>query len=485
MLEKTLIANRGECAVRIIRTCEEMKIPFVVVYSDADKEALHVRLAKELGGEAAYIGASLSEKSYLNIGNIIAAAKQTGADAIHPGWGFASESPKFSQACRDNEITFIGPSPKAMESIGSKPNAYDIMREFVGILRYLSVNGSTSEQIKREIRKARMRYPMVSKPEHAGGGIGIEIVEKPEDLEEMLYKSMKRGENTFGSSKVFVQEYIPNARHIEAQILADGYGNVVTLYLRECSLQRRFQKVVEETAYGLDSKVEKEILAAAVAGAKKIGYVGAGTFEFLVLGKKVYFLEINKRLQVEHPITEMTTWVYGKPLDLVEWQIRTAAGERLFPQEAITQRGHSIECRIYAEDPRNKFMPSPGRITAIILPFSELPARVDYGYEVGDVVPTHYDPLIAKVIVWGETREEAIRNMKIAIGELDVTGINTNIPYLRRITKSEAFILGKTNISTLNKNHVNLTGYQPSRDGINESLAPELSPWAFMVRSSR
>ena len=452
MFERILISNRGECAVRIIGTLNKMGIEAIAVHSEADTDSLHTRLADR----SVCIGPPAARESYLNIENIISAARDTGAQAIHPGWGFLSEKAEFAQACHDAGIAFIGPTPEAMNHVKGKPDMYGLMKGFAPILPYVSVDAADIRKVKRAIKRAGISYPSLVKLSHGGGGFGIEVVSEESRLEKLIRNTMKRGELAFAETGVFIQQYAPDFRHIEVQILADDYGKVSVLGFRDCSLQRNFQKVVEETAFDLDSGVREQMAYAAVSLAGKIRYSGAGTVEFLAKGDEFYFLEMNKRLQVEHPVTELTTWLNGSNLDIVEWQIRIANGEHLFPESSLTRWGHAIECRIYAEDPARGFEQSPGRITAKLPngPYCRLPVRIDSGFASNSFVPPDYDMMLDKVIAYGPDRETAIARMdSILRNFVRIRGVKTNLDYLINIIEISEFSGGNYNISTLNTNH--------------------------------
>jgi len=437
MFERILIANRGECAVRIIGTLNKIGIEAIAVHSEADTNSLHTILADR----SVCIGPPAARESYLNIENIISAARDTGAQAIHPGWGFLSEKAEFAQACHDAGIAFIGPTPEAMNHVKGKPDMYGLMKGFAPILPYVSVDAADIRKVKRTIKRAGISYPSLVKLSHGGGGFGIEVVSEESRLEKLIRNTMKRGELAFAETGVFIQQYAPDFRHIEVQILADDYGNVSVLGFRDCSLQRNFQKVVEETAFDLDSEVREKMAYAAVSLAGKIGYSGAGTVEFLAKGDEFYFLEMNKRLQVEHPVTEMVTNV-----DIIREQILIAAGEKLtLKQGDIKFQGHAIECRINAENHERGFMPCPGEIKAYLAP-GGLGVRVDSHVYPGYVIQPHYDSLIAKLIVWGKDRPEAIRRMARALDEYVIDGISTTIPFHLDVMRNEAFASG--NVTT-------------------------------------
>ena len=437
MFKKILIANRGEIAVRVMRTCRAMAIPSVAVYSEADRTALHLRLADE----AVFVGPAPSAESYLNISRILDAARRTGADAIHPGYGFLSESPAFAEACENAGLKFIGPSPSSMRLMGSKTRAREAMMQagvpvVPGTAKPLS-NPEEAERAAKEIG-----YPILLKAADGGGGKGMRLVDSPGALASSFAQARDEALLAFGSDEVYVEKSIPAPRHIEVQLLADSHGNVIHLGERECSLQRRHQKVVEESPSPLveqHPEMRQRLTAAAVRAAKTAAYHNAGTIEFLVdASRNFYFLEMNTRLQVEHPVTELVTG-----LDLVREQILIAAGEKLrYRQEDIRPRGSAIECRIYAEDPDNDFFPSPGTIRVLKQPAGP-GVRVDSGAYEGWTVPTEYDPLIAKLVVWGQTRRDALERLRSALREYHVSGIKTTLPFFREIVADPGFQSGE------------------------------------------
>jgi acetyl-CoA carboxylase, biotin carboxylase subunit len=443
MFKKILIANRGEIAVRVIRACHEMGIAAVAIYSDVDRAALHVRKADE----AYPIGAPAASESYLNIAKILDVAARSGADAIHPGYGFLSENAKFARACTDAGVKFIGPTAAAMDAMGSKTRARQAM-ERAGVPMVPGTSkGLESYELAEQVA-ARIGYPVMLKAAAGGGGKGMRLVHVPQDLKSALDSARSEAERSFGDSEVYVEKAIVNPRHIEVQILADEHGNTVYLGERECSLQRRHQKVVEEAPSPIvDPDMRRRMGEVAVRVAQAAGYTNAGTVEFLVdQQKNFYFLEMNTRLQVEHPVTELVTG-----LDLVHLQIRIAAGERLpFAQSDVQIRGHAIECRIYAEDPDNNYFPSPGKITLLLAP-SGPGIRRDSGMYEGWTVPMDYDPLLAKLIGYGTDREQAISRLTRALSEYFVGGIKTNISLFRRILRDPDFRAAKLDTGFLDR----------------------------------
>jgi acetyl-CoA carboxylase biotin carboxylase subunit len=443
MFKKILIANRGEIAVRVIRACHEMGISAVAVYSEVDRASLHVRKADE----AYPIGPAAAKESYLNIAKIISVAKQSGADAIHPGYGFLSENAQFAQACVDAGVKFIGPTAAAMEAMGSKTRARQAM-EKVGVPFVPGTSrGLDSFEEAREVAE-RIGYPVMLKAAAGGGGKGMRLVHSPDELQSALEGARSEAERAFGDGEVYLEKAIVNPRHIEMQVLADEHGNTVYLGERECSLQRRHQKVVEEAPSPVvDPDMRRRMGQTAVRVAQSAGYTNAGTVEFLMdQQRNFYFLEMNTRLQVEHPITELVTG-----LDLVHLQIHIANGEPLpFKQDDVNIRGHAIECRIYAEDPDNNYFPSPGKITLLLAP-SGPGIRRDSGMYEGWTVPMDYDPLLAKLIGYGTDRAQAIGRLQRALNEYFVGGIKTNISLFRRILRDPDFQAAKIDTGFLDR----------------------------------
>jgi acetyl-CoA carboxylase biotin carboxylase subunit len=452
-LRRVLIANRGEIAVRIMRACREMDIATVAVYSDADRAALHVRVADE----AIYIGASPPRESYLNIERIIDAAKRTNADAIHPGYGFLAENAEFAQAVNDAGIVFIGPSPFSIRAMGDKAEART--RMIASGVPVVPGFQDADDDASLENAAREIGYPVLIKAAAGGGGKAMRVVKNAQDFSEALAAARREAQHAFGNARVILEKYIENARHIEFQVLADRFGNTIHLFERECSIQRRHQKIIEEIPSPLlDEALREKMGNAAVAAARAVNYENAGTIEFIVNpnSREFYFLEMNTRLQVEHPITEMTTG-----LDLVQWQIRIASGEQLSvssnqlsvignqsvsslqsPISIVQQRGHAIECRIYAEDPANHFLPSTGRVLDLELP--QLPGvRADSGIARGDEITSFYDPLLLKIIAFAETRDAAIAKMQNALREFVLLGVRTNVEFLQWVLEHGTFREGK------------------------------------------
>jgi acetyl-CoA carboxylase biotin carboxylase subunit len=431
MFKKILIANRGEIAVRVIRACHEMGIAAVAVYSDVDRAALHVRKADE----AYPIGAAAARESYLNIEKILDVARRSDAEAIHPGYGFLSENAKFARACSDAGVKFIGPTAAAMDAMGSKTKARQAM-ERAGVPFVPGTSRGLESFEQAEDVAGRIGYPVMLKAAAGGGGKGMRLVHAPQELKSALEGARSEAERSFGDGEVYIEKAIVNPRHIEMQVLADEHGNTVYLGERECSIQRRHQKVVEEAPSPIvDADMRRRMGEVAVSVAQAAGYTNAGTVEFLVdQQKNFYFLEMNTRLQVEHPVTELATG-----LDLVHLQIRIAAGERLpFTQQDLQIRGHAIECRIYAEDPDNNYFPSPGKIT-LLLQSSGPGIREDSGIYEGWTVPMDYDPLLAKLIGYAADRDQAIDRLTRALKEYFVGGIKTNLSLFRRILEHPDF----------------------------------------------
>jgi len=435
MVEKVLIANRGEIALRIIRSCRELDIATVAVYSTVDKKALHVQLADE----AVCVGDSLSNKSYLNIPNILAAATSRGVDAIHPGYGFLAENDKFAEMCNDHGITFIGPSPNAIRSMGDKSTAKETM-ERVGVPTVPGSKGLLSSVEEAYEMAQEIGYPVIIKATAGGGGRGMRLVENKANLEKMFKAAQGEAEAAFGNDGLYMEKFIKKPRHVEIQILADRSGNVVHLGERDCSVQRRHQKLLEESpSPAINHSLRKKMGNAAIAAAKSISYEGAGTVEFLVDDdNNFYFMEMNTRIQVEHPVTEMVTGV-----DLIAEQIKIAGGDNLeFTQDDIQLNGHAIECRINAEDPSHNFRPSPGKITGWLPPGGP-GVRVDSHVYTGYEIPPFYDSLIGKLIVWGKDRNSAIKRMNRALNECAVTGIPTTINFHLSLLNKRKFMEGK------------------------------------------
>ncbi|HEU4797719.1 MAG TPA: acetyl-CoA carboxylase biotin carboxylase subunit [bacterium] len=435
MFRKLLIANRGEIAVRVIRACRELGIRTVAVYSEADRQSLHVRMADE----AFCIGPPPPADSYLNIPNIMSTAELLGVDAIHPGYGFLSENPHFSEICQDVKITFVGPSPQAIAAMGNKSQAREQMRE-AGVPVIPGSNGPVRGENEALEISRHIGFPLIVKASAGGGGRGMRLVHTREDLRRAIQTAQAEAEAAFGNNEIYIEKYVEEPRHIEVQILADKHGNTIHLGARDCSIQRRHQKLLEEAPPpGVRDRFIGALGKAAVKAAHSINYTGAGTVEFLVdRDGHFYFMEMNTRIQVEHPITEMTTGV-----DIVKAQIETAAGERLrINQGEVEFRGHAIECRINAEDPRHDFRPGPGRLTQFIPPGGP-GIRVDTHAYAGYAIPPHYDSLLAKLIAWGTTRTEAIARMRRALQEFEIAGVPTTISFHLMVLDNAFFRRGE------------------------------------------
>ena len=442
-MNKILIANRGEVAVRIIRACREMGILTVAVYSEVDKDALHTRLADEL----ICIGPGASSKSYLNVKNIITAAYVTKADSIHPGFGFLSENADFAKICEESNIKFIGPKSDVIDLLGNKSNAKEMMKN-AGVPVILGSDGSVKD-LKDAIQIAeKIGYPVILKAAAGGGGKGIRVVYNLDEIEKAYTIVKQEAKNSFNDDEIYIEKYIQNPRHVEIQILADEHGNIVHLGERDCSIQRNHQKVLEETpSTAINDNLRNKKGKDAVKAAKIAGYTSCGTIEFLLdKDGNYYFMEMNTRIQVEHPITEMRTGI-----DIVKEQIKIAAGETLkFEQKDVEFRGHAIECRINAENPSKNFMPSPGKIEGLHLPGGN-GIRIDTAIYEGYTIPPNYDSMIAKIITFGCNRNEAISKMKRALEEVVIEGVDTNRDFLFEIIKNPNFIRGKFDTSFIEK----------------------------------
>ncbi|GBF18820.1 acetyl-/propionyl-coenzyme A carboxylase alpha chain [Arenibacter sp. NBRC 103722] len=434
-INKILVANRGEIALRIMRTAQKMGIKTVAVYSDADREAPHVRFADE----AVHIGNSPSSESYLNMDKIVEAALKTKSQAIHPGYGFLSENAVFAQLVTDNGITFIGPNPHAIKVMGNKLEAKEAVKGY-NIPMVPGIEESITDITLARKVSEQIGFPILIKASAGGGGKGMRVVHQPSELPEQMERAISEAKAAFGDGSVFLEKYIESPRHIEIQILADTYGNIIHLFERECSIQRRHQKVVEEAPSAvLTPKIRAAMGEAAIKVAKACDYVGAGTVEFLLdSDKNFYFLEMNTRLQVEHPVTELITGI-----DLVEQQIKIARNEKLeFSQEDLSIKGHALEVRVYAEDPLDNFLPSMGTLETYIRAKGK-GIRLDDGFEEGMTIPIYYDPMLAKLITYGKDREEAIQLMIGAISEYKIKGISTTLPFGKFVCEHQAFSSGE------------------------------------------
>ncbi|AZQ46344.1 acetyl-CoA carboxylase biotin carboxylase subunit [Bacillus sp. GX] len=447
MIKKVLIANRGEIAVRIIRACKEMDIETVAIYSEADKESLHVQIADE----AYCVGPTISKESYLNLTNIISVAKLTGCDAIHPGYGFLAENADFAELCRECNLIFIGPSPEAISKMGTKDVARDTMKE-AGVPIVPGSQGiikNTEEAIELA---NQIGYPVIIKATAGGGGKGIRVARHEEELVKGIQITQQEASTAFGNPGVYLEKYVEDFRHVEIQIMADTHGNAIHLGERDCTIQRRLQKLLEESpSPALDENVRKQMGEAAVKAAVAVDYTGAGTVEFIYeyRTKSFYFMEMNTRIQVEHPVTEMVTG-----MDLIKEQIRVASGEKLsLQQEEVQFNGWAIECRINAENPAKKFMPSPGKVE-MYLPPGGFGIRVDSAVYPGYSIPPFYDSMVAKLIVHGKTREEAIAKMKRALSEFVVEGVHTTIPFHLQLLDHPDFVKGEFNTKFLEEHEL-------------------------------
>lgn len=447
MIKKVLIANRGEIAVRIIRACKEMDIETVAIYSEADKESLHVQIADE----AYCVGPTISKESYLNLTNIISVAKLTGCDAIHPGYGFLAENADFAELCRECNLIFIGPSPEAISKMGTKDVARDTMKE-AGVPIVPGSQGiikNTEEAIELA---NQIGYPVIIKATAGGGGKGIRVARHEEELVKGIQITQQEASTAFGNPGVYLEKYVEDFRHVEIQIMADTHGNAIHLGERDCTIQRRLQKLLEESpSPALDENIRKQMGDAAVKAAVAVDYTGAGTVEFIYeyKTKSFYFMEMNTRIQVEHPVTEMVTG-----MDLIKEQILVASGEKLsLQQEEVQFNGWAMECRINAENPAKKFMPSPGKVE-MYLPPGGFGIRVDSAVYPGYSIPPFYDSMVAKLIVHGKTREEAIAKMKRALSEFVIEGVHTTIPFHLQLLEHPDFVKGEFNTKFLEEHEL-------------------------------
>ena len=468
MFSKVLVANRGEIAVRVQQTLKTLGIATVAVYSDPDAPAPHVSMADE----AWALDGHTAEETYLDIEKLIAITRRSGAGAIHPGYGFLSENPRFARACSEAGITFIGPSPESMEALGDKILSKGLAQS-AGAPVVPNSQPCTGIDTAAEEFIATWGFPLLVKAAAGGGGRGMRLVNALEELAPALESAGREAEAAFGDGRVFLERYIPRPRHVEIQVLADGFGNTLHLLERECSIQRRYQKIIEETpSPALTPELRRRMGEAAVAIVKSAGYVNAGTVEFLLDSEtgQFYYLEMNTRLQVEHPITEQ---VLG--LDLVEWQVRIASGEELIlRQDDIHARGHAVECRIYAEDPYNNFVPSVGTLVKW-LPPSGPGLRLDSGVAQGQEVSTFYDPMLAKLIAWGPDRASSLQRMDLALSQFPVLGLVTNIPFLRQVIRRPGFLEGDYDIGFLTGDS-EASQLEPSQEA--QTLARALAAWA-------
>jgi 3-methylcrotonyl-CoA carboxylase alpha subunit len=441
MLQSVLVANRGEIACRVIRTARRLGLRTVAVFAEADRNALHTRLADA----AVCIGPAAARDSYLDGTKILAVAREHGCDCVHPGYGFLAENAEFARACAQVGIVFIGPPPSAIDRMGSKSEARRLMAA-AGVPVLPGYDDDDQSDAALQAAAARLGFPLLIKPTAGGGGKGMRIVRAATDFAEALAGARREAAKSFGDDRVLLERFVERGRHVEIQVFADARGRAVHLHERDCSLQRRHQKVIEEApAPGLTDATRQAMGAAAVAAAQAVAYQGAGTVEFLYDGREFYFLEMNTRLQVEHPVTEMITG-----LDLVEWQLRVASGEPLpLAQAEIPCRGHALEARLYAEDPERGFLPSTGCLTRLQFPAPGADVRVDAGVEEGDTVTVHYDPMIAKLIVWAPDRATAIEKLRQALEDTEVEGVRTNARFLWQILHAPAVRAGEVSTRLL------------------------------------
>jgi 3-methylcrotonyl-CoA carboxylase alpha subunit len=444
-----MVANRGEIAVRVIRTAKSMGLRTVAVYSEADRGALHV----EMADEAVLLGGARARDSYLNIARVIEAAKQSSAEAIHPGYGFLSENAEFAQACLGAGIVFVGPTAEMMTAMGSKSGSKALM-EKAGVPLVPGYHGEAQDEATLAKAADRIGFPVLVKASAGGGGRGMRVVRSATELNAAITSAKREAKAAFGDDRMLIEKYVDNPRHIEVQVIGDSHGNLLSLFERECTLQRRHQKVVEEApSPTLDDRQREAVCAAARKAAGAVNYVGAGTIEFVSNGKDVFFIEMNTRLQVEHPVTELITGI-----DLVEWQLRVAFGEALpLKQDQIKLNGHAIETRVYAENPAKNFMPSVGKIRTWHLPQQEGGLRIDAGYRAGDNVSPYYDAMLAKVIAWAPTREGAIERLAHGLDETDIRGIVTNTSFLSALVTHPAVVANAIDTGFIERELKNLT----------------------------
>ena len=458
MIRRLLVANRAEIVCRIVRTARNLGITTIAVYSDADRNAQHVRSADE----AYYLGPSPAASSYLDIGKLIALARRVGADAIHPGYGFLSENARFAQACQDAGLIFIGPPASAIESMGSKSASKAAMAA-VGVPVAPGYHGDEQSAQRLIAEAARVGFPLIIKASAGGGGKGMQVVNSAAEVPAAVESAQRLARTAFGDDRLLMERYFPKARHVEVQIFADSHGQTVSLFDRDCSVQRRHQKIIEEApAPGLRDEVRTSMAQAAVKSAQAVGYIGAGTVEFLVDdAQNFYFMEMNTRLQVEHPVTELITGI-----DLVEWQLRIAQGERLPRAQAqLSQRGFAVEARLYAEDPAHEYLPSVGQITHLRWPESVPGLRLDTGVGSGDEISTYYDPMLGKIIAWGESRATAIELLHRALSEVQIVGVATNRALLTSVLADQEFRRGAVGTDFLNVRRAKLLFGEPPAAG--------------------
>ncbi|MEQ9122378.1 MAG: acetyl-CoA carboxylase biotin carboxylase subunit, partial [Alphaproteobacteria bacterium] len=477
MIKRLLIANRGEIACRIIRSAHAMGIRTVAVYSEADAEAMHVRMADS----ARLIGPAPAAQSYLVIDKIVAAAKAEGAEAVHPGYGFLSERAEFAEACAAAGLIFVGPKPDAIRAMGDKARAKALMGK-AGVPLTPGYHGEDQADATLLAEADKIGFPVLVKASAGGGGRGMRIVEAAEDLQPAIDAARREAKAAFGDDTLLLERYLRRPRHVEVQVMADGHGNVVHLFERDCSIQRRHQKVIEEApAPNLSGETRQALTDAAVAAARAIGYVGAGTCEFLVdEDGSPYFIEMNTRIQVEHPVTEMITG-----LDLIELQLRVAGGEPLpFAQADVAAKGHAIEARLYAEDPLRGFLPQTGRLAAFDVPANPGRVRVDTGVAAGAEITINYDPMIAKLVAWGETRELAARELVLALSGTQIAGLATNIDFLADTLRHPAFLAAELDTRFIERHEADLLGAAaaPSPEAVAAAVALLLEEAASEAR---
>jgi 3-methylcrotonyl-CoA carboxylase alpha subunit len=448
-----LIANRGEIAVRVIRTAKAMGLRTVAVYSEADRDAMHVAMADE----AVLLGPARARDSYLNIERVIEAARKSGAEAVHPGYGFLSESAEFAQACLDAGLVFVGPTAAMIRLMGSKSGSKSLMEQ-AGVPLVPGFHGEAQDDATLAAATNEIGFPVLVKASAGGGGRGMRVVHSAKELAAAVVSAKREAKAAFGDDRVLIEKFVENPRHIEVQVIGDSHGNLLSLFERECTLQRRHQKVIEEApSPTLDAAQREAVCAAARKAAAAVDYVGAGTIEFVSDGKDVFFIEMNTRLQVEHPVTELITGI-----DLVEWQLRVAFGEKLpLTQDQIALNGHAIEARVYAENPHKNFMPSVGKIRTWHTPDPSNGLRIDAGYREGDVVSPHYDAMLAKVIAWAPTRDAAIDRLNRGLEESDVRGVVTNIAFLSALVTHPAVRANAIDTGFIERELKNLTPAPP------------------------
>ena len=478
MFGSLLIANRGEIARRVIRTCRRLGIRTIAVYSEADTNALHVRDADQ----AVAIGPAPAADSYMNSDAVIAAAKAAGAEALHPGYGFLSENAEFAEACAATGIDFVGPPADAIRAMGSKSAAKALM-ETVGVKMLPGHHGAAQDAKTLRSAANKIGYPVLIKPSAGGGGRGMRLVEEAGAFKNALAAARREAKSTFGDDRVLIEKFLDRPRHVEVQVFADGHGNCIHLFERDCSVQRRHQKIIEEApAPGLSDKLRSAMGAAAVEAARSVNYQGAGTVEFLLDAEnEFYFMEMNTRLQVEHPVTEMITG-----LDLVEWQLRVAAGEALpLAQDEIRIDGHAIEVRIYAEDPSQDFRPAPGRISHLRLPAENRHLRIDSGVTAGDTVSAHYDPMIAKLITWDRDRPSALARLRDALGETQIAGPVVNVPFLLAVARHADFAAGAIDTGFVEREQQALLPDHAAGGGHASSIAAHAVAREWLVAARR